>query len=56
MPKSELEVIILQRSDFLKIVKKDRQAIKVLEELSKERLDESLLHMSYFKFIKESKN
>jgi CRP-like cAMP-binding protein len=55
MPKSELEVIILQRSDFLKIIKKDDQAINVLEELSKERLDKSLLHMSYFKYIKESK-
>jgi len=56
MPKSELEVILLQRSDFLEIIRKDRVALKVLEELSQERLDESLLHMSYFKYIKESKN
>jgi len=59
MARNDLEVITLHRSAFVDIIKGDKQVAGMLEEIKKERLDETLLHMTYFQLIhdlEEGKN
>jgi CRP-like cAMP-binding protein len=51
--RTPLEVFTLHRSAFLEIIKEDTQVALSLEATSKERLDETLLHMSYFQLIQD---
>jgi len=51
MARVPLEVLTLHRSDFVEIIKKDKQVAQILEEIREERLDETLLYMSYFQLI-----
>jgi len=51
MARTALEVITLHRSAFVDIIKGDTQVARILEEIRKERLDETLLHMTYFQLI-----
>ena len=53
MAKSPLEVLTLYRPAFVEIIKKDSQVVEILEEIRKERLDETLLHMSYFQLVED---
>ena len=55
MAKSPLEVLTLPRHVFVEIIKKDTQAAEILEEIRRERLDETLLHMSYFQLVEDLK-
>jgi CRP-like cAMP-binding protein len=51
--RTPLEVFTLHRSAFLEIIKEDTQVALSLEAISKQRLDETLLHMSYFQLIQD---
>jgi len=51
--RTPLEVLTLQRSAFVEIIKRDKQVARILEEIRKERLDETLLQMSYFQLIQD---
>lgn len=51
MARSPLDVLSLHRTDFMSIMKEDTQMTQILEQISQERIDESLLHMSYFQLI-----
>jgi CRP-like cAMP-binding protein len=53
MSRIPLEVLTLKRSVFLDIIKEDKQVAQILKEIQEERLDESLVHMSYFQLIQE---
>lgn len=53
MARTDLEVLTLHRSSFVDIIKGDAQAARILEEIRKERLDETLLHMTYFQLIQD---
>jgi len=53
MSRIPLEVLTLTRSVFLDIIKEDKQVAQILKEIQEERLDESLVHMSYFQLIQE---
>ena len=46
-----LEVLTLNRSSFVEIIKQDTQVAQILEEIREERLDKTMLHMSYFQLI-----
>ncbi len=51
MARVPLEVLTLKRSAFMAIIQDDKQVAQILKEIQEERLDESLLHMSYFQLI-----
>lgn len=51
--KTDLDVLTLLRSSFVEIMRKDAEVARVLEEIEKERLDETLLHMSYFQTVQD---
>ncbi len=53
MASTPMEVLTLQRSDFAEIIRGDSEAARILEEIRKERLDETLLQMSYFQLIED---
>ena len=53
MARSPLEVLTLHRHAFVEIIKEDSQVAEILEEIRKERLDETLLHMSYFQLVED---
>lgn len=53
MARTPLDVLTLQREVFLKGIKEDDRLAENLERIGKERLNESLLQMSYFRFIEE---
>lgn len=48
-----LEVVTLKKDDFAEIIKDDKEAARILDEIQKERLGETLLRMSYFQLIQE---
>ena len=51
--RTDLEVLTLTRSAFMKIVRDYPETARVLEEIGRERLDSTLLHMPYFRLIQE---
>jgi len=53
MARVPLEVLTLKRFAFMAIIQEDKQVAQILKEIQEERLDESLLHMSYFHLIQD---
>ena len=53
MARTPLDVLTLQQSDLMDIMQEDRQVARILKEIQEERLDESLLHMSFFQTIQD---
>jgi cAMP-dependent protein kinase regulator len=51
--RTDLEVLTLTSSAFMKIVEDYPETARVLEEIGRERLDRTLLHMPYFRLIQE---
>ena len=53
MARTPLEVFTLPRTAFVEIIKQDRNVAQMLEEIRKQRIDETLLNMSYFQVIQD---
>jgi CRP-like cAMP-binding protein len=53
MARTPLELLTLQKKDFAEIIKEDKEAARILDEIQKERMGQPLLRMSYFQLIQE---
>jgi CRP-like cAMP-binding protein len=53
MARTPLEVLTLHKGGFAEIIKEDKEVARILDEIQKERLDETLLRMTYFQLIQD---
>jgi len=53
MARTPLDVLSLHRTDFVDIIAEDIQTAQILEEIGEERVNESLLQMSFFHLIED---